>query len=230
MTAPAAPDAPLIGGTPPTSVVVAQAYSFQPAASDPAGKTLKFSIVNRPTWARFDTATGLLSGIPTAAQIGSYPSISIDVSNGTSSAALPVFSIIVTKATPVAAPTISGSPATSVIAGDAYSFTPTSTDPKGTKLTFSIKNAPSWSSFDNATGELSGTPTAADVGTYSNVTIGVTDGTTSASLHSFPIAVTDNASGSVTLEWPAPTANTDGTALTNLAGYWIYYGTSADAS
>jgi hypothetical protein len=31
------------------------------------------------------------------------------------------------------------------------------------------------------------------------------------------------------LSWAAPTENTDGSALTNLAGYDIYYGTSANA-
>jgi hypothetical protein len=31
------------------------------------------------------------------------------------------------------------------------------------------------------------------------------------------------------LSWRAPTDNTNGTALTNLAGYNIYYGTSASA-
>jgi hypothetical protein len=33
--------------------------------------------------------------------------------------------------------------------------------------------------------------------------------------------------GAVTLSWSAPTENTDGSALTNLSGYNIYYGTSA---
>ena len=35
--------------------------------------------------------------------------------------------------------------------------------------------------------------------------------------------------GSATLSWMPPTENTDGTALTDLAGYYIHYGTSADA-
>ncbi|MEQ1579369.1 MAG: fibronectin type III domain-containing protein [Steroidobacteraceae bacterium] len=35
------------------------------------------------------------------------------------------------------------------------------------------------------------------------------------------------ATGSSTLSWMAPTQNTDGSALTNLSGYRIYYGTSA---
>jgi len=35
--------------------------------------------------------------------------------------------------------------------------------------------------------------------------------------------------GSATLSWVAPTENTDGTPLTDLAGYTIHYGTQADA-
>jgi hypothetical protein len=33
--------------------------------------------------------------------------------------------------------------------------------------------------------------------------------------------------GSATLAWTAPTTNTNGSALTNLAGYYIYYGNAA---
>lgn len=36
-------------------------------------------------------------------------------------------------------------------------------------------------------------------------------------------------SGSAFLSWQAPTANTDGTALTSLAGYKIYVGLSSSA-
>jgi hypothetical protein len=128
-----------------------------------------------------------------------------------------------------AGPTISGTPLTSVVVGNAYSFTPTTTDPSGAALIFDIKNAPSWGTFNSATGELSGTPSAADVGTYANITIGVSDGTTSVSLPAFQIMVTQNANGSATLSWVAPTENTNGTPLMNLAGYRIYYGTSATA-
>jgi hypothetical protein len=35
--------------------------------------------------------------------------------------------------------------------------------------------------------------------------------------------------GSASLSWTAPTENTNGTPLTNLAGYHIYYGTSVGA-
>jgi Fibronectin type III domain len=48
------------------------------------------------------------------------------------------------------------------------------------------------------------------------------------------VASTSSSSGAtstdtVTLSWAAPTENTNGSALTNLAGYVIYYGTSANA-
>jgi hypothetical protein len=131
--------------------------------------------------------------------------------------------------TVAAGPTISGTPLTSVVGGNAYSFTPATTNPSGAALTFNVKNAPSWATFNSATGELLGTPTAADVGTYANITIGVGDGTTSVSLRAFQIAVTQIANGSATLSWVPPTENTNGTPLTNLAGYKIYYGTSESA-
>jgi hypothetical protein len=43
------------------------------------------------------------------------------------------------------------------------------------------------------------------------------------------LSVTGGASapGSVTLAWDAPTTNTDGTSLTDLAGFKVYYGISS---
>ena len=86
------------------------------------------------------------------------------------------------------APTISGSPATSVIAGSPYKFTPTA-GPTGDTLTFSIRNQPSWASFSPTTGELSGTPKSANVGSDSNIVISVSDGSLSAALGAFTITV-----------------------------------------
>jgi hypothetical protein len=37
------------------------------------------------------------------------------------------------------------------------------------------------------------------------------------------------ASGTATLSWMPPTENTDGSALTDLAGYKVYYGRSPDS-
>ena len=125
------------------------------------------------------------------------------------------------------APTISGNPATAVNIGDVYSFTPTASDADGDSLTFSIANMPGWASFDAATGELSGQPTLGNIGTYSNISISVSDGTASASLSSFVISVNQMGNLSTTLSWTAPTQNEDGSALEDLAGYKIYWGTTS---
>jgi Putative Ig domain len=230
ITVTAAPTSPTptISGTPATSVVAGSAYSFTPSTTNPSGKTLTFSIQNKPVWAGFNTANGALTGTPTSAQTGAYANITIGVSNGTSTSTLAAFTVTVTAAPTAPAPTISGTPATSVVTASAYSFKPSTTDPSGGTLTFSIQNKPSWATFDTNTGQLSGT--AGNAGTYSNIVISVSDGTTSASLPAFSITVTAIvATGSATVSWTAPTQNTDGTAISGLAGYYIYYGTSATA-
>jgi hypothetical protein len=124
------------------------------------------------------------------------------------------------------APTIGGSPQGTILVGQPYNFAPTAADADNNTLTFTITNKPAWASFDTATGKLTGTPTGADVRTYSNIRISVSDGTASANLNPFEIQVTAVATGTATLSWTPPTQNTDGSALTNLNGYKVYWGTS----
>jgi hypothetical protein len=49
---------------------------------------------------------------------------------------------------------------------------------------------------------------------------------TSPTTPSSPSAPASPAAGSATLSWSVPTENTNGTPLTDLAGYHIYYGTT----
>jgi hypothetical protein len=223
----AAANAPTITGTPPTSVVAGHAYAFKPTAKGPAGSTLSFSIAHKPSWGSFSIATGELSGTPTSAEEGEYSDITISVSSGAATAALPDFSIAVTA--PYTKPTISGAPAKSVVAGQAYVFEPEESVEAGKKASFSVTDKPTWASFSAVTGELSGTPAAANVGTDSNIIIKVSDGTTTVALPAFAIVVTEVGTKSATLSWKAPTLNSNGSPLTNLAGYRIYYGKSASA-
>lgn len=216
--------APTISGTPATSVAAGTAFSFQPAASDPDGNALGFSIANKPSWASFSTTTGRLSGTPTAA--ATHAGITISVSDGMASTSLPAFTLTV-SAPANRAPVISGSPATSVNAGGNYTFSPVASDADGNALTFGIANKPSWATFNPANGQLTGVPTAANVGTFSGISISVSDGAATATLGSFAITVTQVSLGRATLSWTPPTQNSDGTALTNLSGYRIYYGTSS---
>ena len=171
-----------------------------------------------------------ISGTPASGSVGIHSNIRISVSDGTTSAQLPVFSIQV-QAAPVSnsPPTISGTPRASVLAGQSYSFQPSASDINGDNLTFSISNRPAWASFDTTTGRLYGTPTSGDVGSYANIRITVSDGAASANLAAFTVTVTQVANGTATISWLPPTQNTDGTPLTDLAGSRIHYGTSPSA-
>jgi hypothetical protein len=221
--------APLISGAPPRVADVGRGYAFKPQAQDPNGDPLTFSISNKPMWAHFDAATGELSGQPAPTQVGHYQGIVIAVSDGKMRSAMPGFSIEVVDKD--LTPSIQGTPAMSVTAGSAYTFTPMASDPGGAALTFSIANKPQWAAFNESTGQLSGTPDAGDVGTFANIVIGVSNGVQSDALPAFSITVNQPGSsqGSAMLSWTPPTQNTDGSALTDLAGYRIYYGTDPTA-
>lgn len=221
--------APVISGTPPRTIEEGNTYTFTPTANDPDGDTLTFTISAKPAWATFDTTTGTLSGTPGAGSAGDYANIVIGVNDGEFTTELPAFAITVTTLAPSnSPPTISGTPPASVEVGTNYSFLPTSDDPDGDTLTFSIDGLPMWAEFDSTTGSVSGTPAVGDENVYGNIMIVVSDGEFTDSLGPFSIEVLSSGTGagSVTLSWAAPMQNEDGSALTDLAGYKLYWGTT----
>ncbi len=221
--APPANRPPTISGTPATTATVGTAYSFRPVGSDPDGNTLLYSVQNKPSWATFSTTTGQLAGTPTTADVGASARITISVTDSIATVSLPSFAIQV-SAPPNRAPTISGTPATSVAVGASYSFKPTAADADGNTLTFSITNKPTWATFNTSTGQLTGTPATGDVGSTTGIIISVSDGTAVTSLAAFAISVVGTTTGSATVSWTAPTTNDDGSALTDLAGFRVAYG------
>jgi len=109
--------------------------------------------------------------------------------------------------------TISGSPPKTATAGSVYSFTPSVVDSlSGRTLSFAIVDKPAWASFSSSTGKLTGTPTAANVGKFSNIEIAVNDGLTSAVLPSF--AVTVSASGGTTTKDTVTISGTPSVSVT----------------
>jgi hypothetical protein len=226
ITVAAANAAPTISGTPATTAAVGTQYAFTPTASDANGDTLTFSITNKPAWATFTASNGRLQGTPAAANVGTAANIMISVGDGKATTQLAAFSIVVSGAAN-RAPTISGAPPTAVMTGTQYSFQPTGSDADSDTLTFSIVNKPAWATFDTSSGLLQGAPSAGDVGTTSGIVISLSDGKATIALAAFNLTVQAVATGSATLTWTPPTQNTDGSPLTNLAGYKIYWGSSA---
>jgi hypothetical protein len=125
-------------------------------------------------------------------------------------------------------PDIQGTPAVAGVVGQQYSFQPTAKDADGDAVTFTIKSKPEWAEFDASTGRLWGTPQMAHVGVHENIEISVTDGRNVSSLPPFAVIIStaQTATTTVTLGWQAPTQNDDGTPLTDLTGFRVYYGSA----
>ena len=126
---------------------------------------------------------------------------------------------------------ISGTPTTTAVADRTYTFEVTATDTDNRSITYSIKNKPSWATLNAQTGALTGYPYASNVGTFAGIVITASDGVSSASLPAFSITVekpgsSGTTNGTATVNWQPPTQNTNGTVITNLAGYTIEYGTN----
>lgn len=86
---------PTISGSPAPTASQNVPYSFVPTAQDLDGDPLLYSIANPPSWATFDTGTGALTGTPRTIDIGPGADITISVSDGADSAALPTFTVTV---------------------------------------------------------------------------------------------------------------------------------------
>ena len=125
------------------------------------------------------------------------------------------------------APVISGTPPAGATVGSSYDFTPTASDPVDGPLglSFDISGQPAWASFNLSTGQLNGDPLSTHIGTYSNISISVSDGAAIATLPVFSIKVKTNV---VTLSWTPPTENADGSQPLDLSGYKIYSGPTED--
>lgn len=128
----------------------------------------------------------------------------------------------------VSQPTIAGIPTATAVAGQPYSFQPKTANTGGT-VQFSIAHLPAWARFNTATGQLSGTPAASNVGQYAGITINLVSGTQVVALPAFTITVAAAGakSNSVTLSWQAPIENSDGSALVDLKGYKVHYGSAS---
>jgi hypothetical protein len=229
-----------VSGTPPATVIAntssynSPGYYFKPVVNDTSNSPIQFDIHNKPAWAWFDYTNGQLWGRPRSGDVGAYPNITIRVTDWYGSVTETPFTITVLAAPAPSVPantppTISGHAPTAVTVGSPYSFAPTAADADKNTLSFKITNKPNWATFSATSGALSGTPAATDVGTYANIQISVSDGLASVGLPAFNIVVNQKTVASATLDWNPPTENTDGSTLTQLAGYKVYYGTSPDS-
>ena len=139
-----------------------------------------------------------------------------------------------TSPTPPAAANGNSAPTIAKIAdgyarvGNSYVYLPRASDPDGDDLRFSATNLPPWASLDSATGRISGTPRADDVGVHESIALTVADAAHSVVTTPFSITVLAESeaapAGVASLSWERPPSKMDGSPLDDLAGYRILYG------
>jgi gliding motility-associated-like protein len=143
---------PVISGTPGTTAAQDAAYSFTPVASDLEDDPLTFSIINKPSWASFNTTTGALTGTPTNANVGTTTGIVISASDGVESTSLPAFNLEVTT---IIISGISLDDNSFTYNGSAKSLIITGTPPQGTSVSY-VNNSRTNVGTQNVTATVSG--------------------------------------------------------------------------
>jgi hypothetical protein len=123
------------------------------------------------------------------------------------------------------APVLTGVPAPTVLVDHLYAFSPTVSNPGFSALTYLAVNKPQWLELETYQGipYLYGNPGASDVGQYDDISLVGYNDNGSAAVGPFSIEVVPADRPWARLTWEPPRLNTDGSALTDLAGYRIYH-------
>jgi Putative Ig domain len=178
-------EAPVLAAIGNKSIDEGQPLEIVVSATDGSAGSLTYSVTSLPTGATFNSSERRFSWTPDYSQSGNF-NVEFVVSDGVYSDSETI-SIAVSNTNRV--PEISGNPASTVMATATFSFAPTTVDPDGDNLTFTVENQPSWAAFSSEDGRLSGVPDDSHVGTFSNIKINVSDGQVTASLSPFAITV-----------------------------------------
>jgi hypothetical protein len=151
---------------------VGTARTLAISAADPDGDALSYSATGLPTGMTIATATGVISGTPTAA--GSF-TVQVSVADGRGgTASTSPFGWTVSATAPAnRPPTITTPAAQTGTVGTARTLAISAADPDGDALSYSATGLPTGMTIATTTGVISGTPTAA--GSFT-VQVSVADG------------------------------------------------------
>jgi hypothetical protein len=171
--------APLIISSPDSTVLEDEEYFYEVVVLDGNENDLiNISVLDAPEWLDGfaftpGDSTAMISGIPGNDDVG-INMVTVRVFDGKVNVDQEFQIRVINVNDP---PEFTSSTATQVIDQNAnFIYEPTATDPDGDELTFSMTMGPSWLTFSQETGLLTGIPANEDVGIH-DVTMEVTDGT-----------------------------------------------------
>ena len=176
---------PSITSTPSPSATVGRTYAYNAAAEDPDGGAFFWSLVTAPAGMSIDPRTGAIRWVPTIDQLGTS-SVVIQAENAQMAATTQAFAITVRSVN--LPPTITSEPPTQAAKGGPYAYAVAAFDAQGDPLFYSLATAPAGMTIDRATGLVSWTPSASEVGTQL-VSIRVDDGQGDEATQDFQVVV-----------------------------------------
>ena len=149
-----------------------------------------------PGWLSIDPVTGVLSGTPTATDVGIPLDVEVTATDGSAASVQATFLLTVSNVndSPVVSAAIADTGASEDVAFS-YNMSANLVDPDGDALTFTAQRVggaplPGWLSIDPVTGILSGTPAQGDVGVI-DVEVTVTDPSLLSATSSFQLTISN---------------------------------------
>ncbi|NPU92354.1 MAG: PKD domain-containing protein [Gammaproteobacteria bacterium] len=179
--------APAISSTPVTAATEGTPYRYDVNATDPdARDTVTYSLSVAPVGMTIDAVSGLISWTPVNAQVGQH---AVTVQASDIQGAFTNQSFVITVANSNQQPAIVSQPVTTATENVAYRYLVQAVDPDlGDQLAFALASAPAGMTINSQSGEISWTPTAAQVGDQA-VEVQVADAAGAIALQNFVVVV-----------------------------------------
>jgi RHS repeat-associated protein len=163
---------PAFTSTPVTAATSGSVYVYDANAADAEDDLLTFDLPVGPTGMTVQQYTGVVVWFPTPDQAGEHDVI-LRVRDGRGGVALQAFRVAVGR--PNTAPVITSRPTGPAVVGVPYLYQVTAQDADDDPITFRLADGPAGMAVDPATGRLTWTPAADQVGTH-HVAVAAADG------------------------------------------------------
>jgi hypothetical protein len=166
---------PAFTSRPSTEAIPGAPYAYQATAADPDHDALTFTLLTGPVGMAVDGSTGKVTWSPQQGDLGTHP-VALRVADGRGGTAEQDYTIAAVTAPPNRPPLFTSAPVVDARVDSPYTYQATATDPDpGETLTFSVLSGPQGLTVDPASGLVTWTPVAGQLGT-STVTLQVDDG------------------------------------------------------
>ncbi len=178
---------PSVTSKPATSTTLGKEYQYDVQVLDSDADPLSFALINAPVGMSIHPSLGTIRWTPAADQLGESD-VSIQVTDPDGATATQEFKLKVSKSG--GPPAITSVPPTEASVGTGYLYSIAARDAEGDPLTFRLLAAPAGMTVADATGVISWTPQASQIG-QQEVVIEVSDGIGGAVTQAFAIRVSE---------------------------------------